>query len=109
MTKRPLKGPPLDLGCSRKVPRSVLEHSTVPSVACRRGDRLALKSGKASDTEEKEDPELCLDLVEEAWIEVDAEEGLDVGEDITFSFEDPCRCLSFRLRSLFIVLMFTRV
>ena len=78
-------------------------------MACRRGDRLALKSGKASDTEEKEDPELCLDLVEEAWIEVDAEEGLDVGEDITFSFEDPCRCLSFRLRSLFIVLMFTRV
>ena len=89
-TKRPLRGPPLDLGCSRKVPRSVLEHSTVPSVVCRRGDRLALKSGKARDTEEKEDPELCLDLIEEAWVEVDAEEGLNVGEDITFSFEFLC-------------------
>ena len=69
---------------------------------------MALKSEKASETEEKEEPELCLDLIEEAWVEVDAEEGLNVGEDITFSFEVPCRCLSLRLRSLFIVLMFAR-
>lgn len=70
---------------------------------------MALNSENARDTEEKEDPELCLDLIEEAWVEVDGEEGLDVGEDITFSFESPCRCLSFRLRSLFIVLMCARV
>ena len=66
---------------------------------------MALKSEKASDTEEKEEPELCLDLREGAWIGLDAVEGLDVGEDITFSFEVSCRCLSFRLRSLFIVLL----
>ena len=85
MTNRPLRGPPFDLGCRSRAPRSVLEHSTTPREACRRGDLLGAKLGNAKDTEKIEEAELCLLLEEE--MEASKERGGVVdGEDITFSF-----------------------
>lgn len=60
----------------------------------------------AKDSEEKEEYELLVDLVEEA---VGVGEGVEAGEDITLSFCVPCECLSFRLRNLLIVLMLGQV
>ena len=80
-----------------------MQHSTSPSSACRRGDRLVTRVEKARDSEEKEELELFLDIVEE---------GVGIGEgveDITLSLCVPCECLSFRLRNLLIVLMLGQV
>jgi hypothetical protein len=82
--KRPLRGPPFDFGCRSRAPRSVLEHSTNPREACRRGDLFGAKLGNAKDTEEIEETELCLLLDEEE--EASEERGGVVDrEDITFS------------------------
>ena len=56
----------------------------------------------AKESEEKEELELVLDLVEEG---VGVGEGVKAGEDITLSLCVPCEFLSFRLRNLLMVLM----
>ena len=59
-----------------------MQHSTNPSCACRCGDLLATRVENAKDSEEKDEWELFLDLMEEG---VCAGEGVEVGEDITLS------------------------